>query len=192
MNVKCDIVFAGVGGQGGLSVASVIAAAAMASGLEVKQNEIHGMSQRGGAVVAMLRMSDQPIASDLIPLAGASLILSMEPLESLRYMPYLAKDGKIITATTPVKNIADYPTIEGFLDRLRANARVELIEADQIARDLGAMRAVNMIMAGAASKVLPLKTEALEKAIEKIFARKGPDVVAMNIQAFRKGREYHA
>ena len=105
--MKCDIIVAGVGGQGTLSVSSIIASAAMSEGLSVRQSEVHGMSQRGGAVVTNLRLSDQPIASDLIARGTASVILSIEPLEGLRYLEYLSPDGTLVSSTNPVVNIPD-------------------------------------------------------------------------------------
>ncbi|HSE37567.1 MAG TPA: 2-oxoacid:acceptor oxidoreductase family protein, partial [Blastocatellia bacterium] len=110
--MKYDIILAGVGGQGVLSVSAVIGSAARSQGLFVKLSEVHGMSQRGGGVVANLRLADKPIASDLIPLGGASMILSMEPLESLRYLNYLSPEGVLITSTNPVVNIPDYPNLD--------------------------------------------------------------------------------
>lgn len=187
--MKFDVVLAGVGGQGVLSVAAVIASAALERGLEVKQSEVHGMAQRGGAVLAHLRLADAPIASDLIPLGRARLILSMEPLESLRYLDHLAPDGTVITATAPVTNIPDYPPLEEVLARLRALPRVRLIDADTLARQAGSVRATNMVMVGAASRVLPLPPDALERCIASRFAAKGQSVVELNLRAFRAGRE---
>jgi indolepyruvate ferredoxin oxidoreductase beta subunit len=185
--MKYDLILAGVGGQGGLSGSVIIASAAMGSGLEAKQSEIHGMSQRGGEVQAALRLSDKPIASPLIPFGTASLILSFEPLEGLRYLPYLAPNGRLITATAPVKNIGNYPEIEGLLEQIRSIPNSILVDADKIAKKVGAARAANMVMVGAAARFLPLKTEALEQAIRKQFAAKGETIVETNIQAFREG-----
>jgi indolepyruvate ferredoxin oxidoreductase beta subunit len=187
--MKFDIVLAGVGGQGVLSVSAVIASAAMEAGLQVKQSEVHGMSQRGGAVLAHLRLSDRPIASDLIPLGRAALILSMEPLESLRYLPYLSSDGSLITSTNPVSNIVDYPPLEGVLATVRRVPRAVLLDSDRLARDAGSVRATNMVMVGAASKVLPLDQALLERYIARQFAAKGQKVVDVNLHAFRAGRE---
>jgi indolepyruvate ferredoxin oxidoreductase beta subunit len=187
--VKFDIVLAGVGGQGVLSVSAVIAAAALANGLQVKQSEVHGMSQRGGAVSANLRLSDEPIASDLVPLGCASLLLSMEPLESLRYLSYMSPSGSIITAGAPFANIPDYPPIETVHGAIRQLPRAVIVDAEKIARAAGSARAVNMVMVGAASNVLPLAPEAIERQIAERFASKGEKVVAQNLQAFRAGRE---
>jgi indolepyruvate ferredoxin oxidoreductase, beta subunit len=187
-----DIILAGVGGQGVLSVSAVIASAAMQQGLHVKQSEVHGMAQRGGAVLAHLRLSDRPIASDLIPRGRAKLILSMEPLESLRYLTYLSPEGAIITSTNPVTNIPNYPPIERVLEQVRALPHAVLLDGDALARQAGSVRAVNMVMVGAASRVLPIAPEALEHFIASRFAGKGQKVVDMNLGAFRAGREVAA
>lgn len=188
MSVKYDIVLAGVGGQGVLSIAGIIASSAMADGLRVKQSEVHGMSQRGGAVMAHLRLSDTTIASDLVPMGRANMILSMEPVESLRYLPYLATDGVLVTATTPVLNIPDYPDIDALLAQIASLPRSVQVDASKVARQAGSLRAANMVLVGCASPSLPIRLETMEHFIERTFARKGEDVVAANLKAFRAGR----
>jgi indolepyruvate ferredoxin oxidoreductase beta subunit len=187
--MKYDIIVAGVGGQGVLSVSAIIASSALREGLFVKQSEVHGMSQRGGAVLANLRLADTPVASDLIPLGSAALILSMEPLESLRYLQYLAADGAVVTSTNPLVNIANYPELEGLLTQIRALPLSRLVDGEQLARAAGSTRATNMVMVGAASHHLPVKVETLEHFIRTTFAAKGEKVVETNIKAFRAGRE---
>jgi len=188
--MKYDIVLCGVGGQGGISVSVVIARAAMASGLRVKQSEVHGMSQRGGEVLAHLRISDSEPASPTIPLGSASLILSFEPLETLRYLPWLSKDkGTVVSAIAPLKNMAGYPETERILAELKALPRAVLLDADALAREAGNVKAANMVLVGAAAKYLPLESAALEKAIQELFSRKGEAVVEANIKAFRHGLE---
>jgi indolepyruvate ferredoxin oxidoreductase beta subunit len=187
--MKFDIIMAGVGGQGTLSVSSIIAAAAMNEGLKVKQSEVHGMSQRGGAVVAHLRLSDKPIASDLIPHGAAALILSNEPLEGLRYLDYLAPDGTLISSTTPTINISDYPRIDSLLKAIRELPHSVIIDDKEIARRAGSLRATNMVMVGAASQLLPIKPETIESFIARRFMAKGERVVETNVKAFRAGRE---
>jgi len=187
--MKYDIILAGVGGQGVLSVSAIIASSAMKEGLLVKQSEVHGMSQRGGAVLANLRLSDAPIASDLIPLGGAAMILSMEPLESLRYLRYLSRSGAIVTSTNPVVNIPDYPDLDGLLDQVRSLPLSRLVDGEKLARAAGSARATNMVMVGAASHRLPVKVETLEHFIRTTFAAKGEKVVETNLKAFRAGRE---
>jgi len=188
-DVKCDIVLAGVGGQGVLSLAAAIAAAAMEEGLHVKQAEVHGMSQRGGAVTASLRLADREIASDLIPAGKAAMILSMEPLESLRYLAFLAPEGTLITSANPVRNITDYPNLEDLLRRIAALPHAIVVDAEKLAREAGSARATNMVIVGAAMHLLPLRPEAVEASVSRMFARKGEDVVAINLRALRAGRQ---
>ena len=190
--MKFDIVLAGVGGQGVLSLSSIIASGAMKEGLYVKQSEVHGMAQRGGAVLANLRLSDKPIASDLIPSGSAAMILSMEPLESLRYLSFLRPDGALITSTTPVINIPDYPDLNELLGKIRSVPGAILVESDRLAKAAGSARAANMVMVGAASHLLPVKVETMEHYIESVFKRKGDQIVEANLKAFRAGREVFA
>lgn len=187
--MKFDIKVAGVGGQGSLSVSGLIAYSAASEGLYVKQSEVHGMSQRGGAVVADLRLSDKPIAGDLIPLGSAAMILSMEPLEGLRYLKYLSPDGTLVSSTNPLVNITDYPEPAGLLEEIRALPHSVLIDGERLARLAGSARATNMVMVGAASRLLPVSPETIERSIKQLFGAKGQKVVEANLKAFRAGRE---
>ncbi len=187
--MKFDIILAGVGGQGVLSVSAVIASSAMKEGLHVKQSEVHGMSQRGGAVVANLRLSDRPIASDLIPKGAASMILSMEPIESLRYLEYLTPGGTLITAAEPVINITDYPPIADVLAQVGRVPHATIVEAERLARQAGSARATNMVMVGAASHWLPVSVDSIEHFVRTLFAAKGDKVVDTNVKALRAGRD---
>lgn len=188
--MKCDIVLAGVGGQGILSIATVIGQAAVDNNLYLKQAETHGMSQRGGAVQSYLRLSDQPIFSDLIPSGEAQLILSVEPLEALRYLKFLSTEGFVITNTTPFVNIPDYPEMEVISEYLGQLPRLVAIDAEDVAKKSGNSKSSNMVMLGAASPFIDLPLQSLEEAITKIFARKGEEVVAVNLKAFHAGRSY--
>jgi indolepyruvate ferredoxin oxidoreductase beta subunit len=187
--MKCDIVLAGVGGQGVLALAAAIATGAMQQKLHVKQAEVHGMAQRGGAVMATLRLADQPIASDLIPRGAASVILSMEPMESLRYLGYLSLQGTVVTSANPVRNIPDYPDLGNLLEQIRELPRAIVVDAETLARAAGSARATNMVMVGAAMHLLPIRPEILEAAVRSIFSRKGDDVVNVNLRALRAGQE---
>ena len=187
--MKKDIILAGVGGQGVLSIAAIIAHAAVAEHFSVRQSEVHGMAQRGGAVLAHLRLSDGAIASDLVPQGGADLIISMEPLESLRYAAWLAPEGALVTAAEPFVNIGDYPDMEDVLGAVRGFPLFRLVEAAGLARQTGFPRAVNMVMVGAASSFLPIKCETLENTIASMFSAKEAAVVEANRRAFRLGRE---
>jgi len=186
--VTYDIVFAGVGGQGVLSMAALIARAAMAEGLHLKQSEVHGMAQRGGAVQAHLRLSDGAIASDLISRGAANLILSLEPVEGLRYLPWLSPTGTLVTSANAFVNIPDYPPEAEVLRRVRALPHAILVEAERLAEESGDLLAVNTVMVGAASHLLPLQPASLEAAVRTTFARKGERTLAANLVAFAAGR----
>jgi indolepyruvate ferredoxin oxidoreductase beta subunit len=186
--MKYDIVLCGVGGQGVLSVAAIIAGAAVAEGLKVRQSEVHGMAQRGGAVLAHLRISDAAIHSDLIPGGGAQMILSMEPLESLRYADFLAPEGILITAREPFINIPGYPDLGSLYAAIEGFPRHSLVPALEIAQKTGGPKAVNMVLVGAASGRLPLKPQSMENAIKERFASKGEKIVQMNLEAFAAAR----
>lgn len=183
-----NIIIAGVGGQGILTIASIIDLAAMNLGLNVKQAEVHGMSQRGGAVESHLRISSEQIWSDLIPLGKADLILSLEPMESLRYLPFLSPEGIIVTSTEPDENIDNYPDEKEVLNEIRKSASNLLIAAKSIAREAGSSKTYNVAMLGAASPFLDMDADELEKAISMFFARKGEAIVTMNLKAFRLGK----
>ncbi len=188
--MKCDIILAGVGGQGILSIATTIGYAAVASDLYLKQAEVHGMSQRGGDVQSHLRISDKEIFSDLVPFGKADLIISVEPMESLRYLPYLSEKGWIVTNTVPFKNIPNYPALETVLAEIEKQPRKIALDADAMAKVAGNPKGMNMVMAGAASVFMDLSYEKMEEGIRKIFASKGEEVVNSNIEALRAGRKF--
>lgn len=183
-----DIVLCGVGGQGVLSVAAIIARGAMMEGFQVKQAEVHGMSQRGGAVIATMRISSEEIYSDLIAQGQADMILSMEPLESIRHIEYLKKGGQLITGKDPFINIPDYPESEKLYGVINDIPSSMIIDTKTLALEAGSARAQNMVLVGSASKVLPIKEETFLKAIEDVFSRKGETVVDTNKKAFVLGR----
>lgn len=187
--MKSDIVLSGVGGQGVLTVGAIIAEAARREGHFVKQGEVHGMSQRGGAVQAFLRISDRPIHSDLIPAGTGDLIVSLEPIEALRYIQYLGPQGTLVTAIDAFANIPDYPPRERVLGMLQKLPRVFAIEAVALAQKAGSPQIVNSVMVGAASEFLPIRAEILEACVREGFASKGEHVVAANLAAYRAGRE---
>ena len=188
--MKSDIILSGVGGQGILSIAAIIGIAAVDNKLNLKQSEVHGMSQRGGDVQSHLRLSGKSISSDLIPYGEADIIISMEPMESLRYLPWLSKGGWLVTNSSPFINITDYPETEEILDEIRKVENHIIVDADRIAREAGSVKAVNVVMLGAASPFLDVPYESLEVAVTKLFARKGESLVRLNINALKAGREY--
>jgi indolepyruvate ferredoxin oxidoreductase beta subunit len=186
--MKYDIILAGVGGQGVLSVAAGIATGAMLQGLNVRQSEVHGMAQRGGAVMSHLRISDEEIPGDLVSLGNADMILSMEPLEALRYLEYLCPSGKLVTASEAFINIPDYPDENEIISKIKSIKGSVIVDAKAIARESGNMRAGNIAMVGAASAFLPVTQEKIEEAIANMFASKGETIIEQNITAFRAGR----
>ena len=185
--MKTDIILCGVGGQGILSIATIIGEAAMKENLYIKQAEVHGMSQRGGDVQSNLRISSNPISSDLIPLGGADVIISMEPMEALRYLPFLSKDGWIITSSAPFVNIPNYPDIETIKQDLNNVKNVIVLDIEQAAKDNGVPRSANVILLGAAQKALGIEYDKLEDAIRRVFGRKGEAIVEANIKALAIG-----
>ena len=188
VSLKCDIILCGVGGQGILSIATIIGEAAMNENLYIKQAEVHGMSQRGGDVQSNLRISSEPIASDLIAKGGADVIISMEPMEALRYLPYLNKEGWVITSSAPFVNIPNYPDIEAVNRELQKLPNVIAIDIEQLAKDNAVPRSANVILLGAAQKALGIEYDKLEAAIRSVFARKGEAVVEANIKALALGK----
>jgi indolepyruvate ferredoxin oxidoreductase beta subunit len=186
--MKQDIILAGVGGQGILSIAFVIDNAALAEGLSFKQAEVHGMAQRGGAVQSHMRLSSERIWSDLIPKGEADMILSVEPLEALRYLEYLRPDGIVVTSSTPYVNIPDYPPVESVLAGIRKAGTCIIVDSEKIAKEAGTSKAQNTVMLGAASKRLILKEETLRRFIEVLFKTRGENVVQANLKAFELGR----
>lgn len=188
--MKTDIILAGVGGQGILSIAAAIGLAAVKNNLYIKQSEVHGMSQRGGDVQSHLRISDKPISSDLIPKGKADLILSVEPMEGLRYLPFLSKDGWLVTNTTPFDNINDYPAVDELLKQIKSLPNHVAIDADEIAKQAGSARSSNIVMLGAASPFIDIPFERLEDGIRQLFGKKGEELVNTNLKALRAGREF--
>lgn len=187
--MKTDIVLAGVGGQGILSIATILANAALAENLHIKQAEVHGMSQRGGDVHSMLRLSSDPIASDLIRRGTADLVVSLEPMEALRYVPFLSKKGWIVTNTVPFLNIEKYPEMETIMTDLERHGNVVAFDVDTVAKEVASPRTSNMVLLGAASPFIELDADAIERAIATVFGPKGDAIVEMNVKAFRAGRE---
>lgn len=188
--MKTDMILAGVGGQGILSIAAALGSAALTNNLYIKQAETHGMSQRGGDVQSHLRISDRPIHSDLIARGKADLILSVEPMEALRYLPYLKQDGYVVTNSTPFVNIPDYPDTEELMHTLEALPHRIIIDADTLAKEkAGNIRAGNFVMLGAASPFIEIPFEYIEEGIRAIFSRKGEAIISMNLKALHAGRE---
>ena len=186
--MKKDIILSGVGGQGILSIATVIGEAATREGLQLKQAEVHGMSQRGGDVQSNLRLSDQVIYSDLIAKGSADLIISMEPMEALRYLPYLSKDGVIITSSKPFVNIPNYPELDQVLAELSSLPKVVMADIEQLAKEAGNPKGANMVLLGMAASYLEIvSADDLRDSLCRIFERKGAAIVEANCKCFDLG-----
>ena len=185
--MKTDIILSGVGGQGILSIAAVIGEAALKEGLYMKQSEVHGMSQRGGDVQSNLRLSDRPVASDLIPLGQADLIISLEPMESLRYLPYLNAGGWLVTNVQPFINIPNYPEMEKIQAELEKLPRKVTLDVESIARETGSPRTANIVMLGASTPFIGIDYKKIAEGIRSIFGRKGDEIVALNLKALKAG-----
>jgi len=190
--MKNDIILAGVGGQGILSIAAAIGLAALENKLYMKQSEVHGMSQRGGDVQSHFRLSDKPVASDLIPAGQADLIISVEPMESLRYLPWLSEKGWLVTNSNPYINISEYPPAESIIDEIRKIKNNIIIDADSIAKECGSTKAGNIVVLGAASHFISVPYTSLESSVRKLFIRKGEEIVNINLRALKAGNEYTA
>ena len=186
---KYDIILSGVGGQGVLSVAAVISIAAMKDGYTLRQSEVHGMAQRGGAVLAHMRISKSEISSDLIPKGMADVVLSMEPMESLRYVDYLKPEGTLISAAAPYKNIPDYPKLDDIHSRIRSLKSSRIIDARKLAMEAGTMKSVNMVMVGALSTRMNIREASIEAAIKELFSSKGEKIINANLKAVALGRK---
>jgi len=188
-SMKIDIILSGVGGQGILSIAAVIGQAAVKNNLYMKQAEVHGMSQRGGDVQSNLRISDVPVASDLIAKGSADLIISLEPMESLRYLPYLKKEGWLVTNEVPLINIPDYPAMEDILSEVKKVKNHVILDVEKIAKEVGSSRVSNMVMLGASTPFLNIPYEEIQNGIRSIFERKGEEIVNLNLRALEAGRK---
>ena len=187
--MKKDIILAGVGGQGILSIATVIGKAALKENLYMKQAEVHGMSQRGGDVQSNLRISDQPIASDLIPTGQCDLIISLEPMEGLRYLPYLSAEGWLVTSETPFVNIPNYPETELLMTEINKLPHKVVLNVDKVAKEVGSARVANIVLLGATIPFLGIAYEKVQDSIREIFQRKGDEIVQLNLRALAAGKE---
>lgn len=188
--MKTDIILAGVGGQGILTIAATVGMAAVKNNLYLKQAEVHGMSQRGGDVQSHLRVSSTPIYSDLISKGSADIILSVEPMEALRYLPYLKKGGYVITNTVPFVNIPNYPELDEVLKKINSLEYKVALDADSIAKDAGSSRASNIVMLGAAIPFIGFTLEQIEEGVRILFGKKGDDIVDVNLKALNAGYKF--
>lgn len=187
--MKTNIILSGVGGQGILTIAAVLDTAALNQDLFIKQSEVHGMSQRGGAVQSHVRISDKEIHSDLIPEGKADLILSVEPMESLRYLPFLKKDGWLVTDSETFINTSNYPEKSDLFDQIKKHPNHVIIDATEIAKKIGNSKVANIVLLGAASALIPLSEDSLIAAIKELFQHKSEKIVKLNLEAFSEGKK---
>lgn len=187
--MKTNIILSGVGGQGILTIAAVLDTAALSANLFIKQSEVHGMSQRGGAVQSHVRISDKEVFSDLIPEGKADLILSVEPMELLRYLPFLNEDGWLVTDSEPFINTANYPDKNDLFDQIKKHPNNIIVNATEIAKSIGNSKVANMVLLGASSAILPLSEESMLEAIKKLFQHKGERIIKLNQEAFFEGKK---
>lgn len=186
--MKKDIILAGVGGQGILTIATIIGDAAAEAGINLKQAEVHGMSQRGGDVQSNLRLSTEPIYSDLIKQGAADMIISMEPMEALRYLPYLGKEGWVVTSSEPFVNIPNYPSKDELMAELDSLPHTSVQPIEDLAKENSMPKSANVILLGMAAKYIEILTpEQLRQSICRVFASKGEKIVEMNCKAFDLG-----
>ena len=188
--MKIDIILAGVGGQGILSIAAAIGQAALINHLNIKQSEVHGMSQRGGEVMSHLRISSNPIASDLIPVGAADMIISVEPMEALRYLNFLSNTGWLITNTKPFENINNYPDYTQLMKTIEALPSRVFLDADEMANEAGSAKASNMVILGSSVPFLKLSVDSVEQGIRTVFASKGERIIDLNLKAMKMGMDY--
>ncbi|MBQ6988808.1 MAG: indolepyruvate oxidoreductase subunit beta [Alistipes sp.] len=186
--MKKDIILAGVGGQGILTIATIIGEAAATLGINLKQAEVHGMSQRGGDVQSTLRLSTEPIYSDLIREGSADLIISMEPMEALRYVPYLVEQGWVVTSSHPYKNIPNYPDEQQIVEELESLPHTVMLPIEDLARQNNMPKSANVVLLGMAARYIEiLSPTEMRESIKRVFASKGEAVVEMNLRAFDLG-----
>jgi indolepyruvate ferredoxin oxidoreductase, beta subunit len=190
MKGKINIVLTGVGGQGVITAANILGKAAVRVGVNVFVSEVHGMAQRGGSVNGTVRLGD--VSGPLVPAGSASAMLSMEPLEALRYIGYTNKKTKIITDIVPVIPFTvatgdeKYPEVEKIFEELEKYGELYKIDAVKLAKEAGALITKNVVMLGAlaGAEVLPFKSEVLLDTILENVPKKYQNI---NKKAFELG-----
>ena len=187
--MKTDIILAGVGGQGILSIAAALGSAALNNNLYMKQAETHGMSQRGGSVVTYVRYGKK-VYSPVIDKGEADFIVSFEKLEAARYVEYLRPDGRIVVNTQEIDPMpviigaAQYP--ENLIEKMEAlGIKVDAMDCLSLAEEAGSSKAVNIVLMGRLSKYFDIPVEKWQKAIEECVPAK---FVELNHKAFALGR----
>jgi indolepyruvate ferredoxin oxidoreductase beta subunit len=193
MKVRCDIIVAGVGGQGVILVAEILGNAAMKAGLEAMVSEIHGMAQRGGSVISHIRMG-RKVYSPTITEASSDIILGFEPIETLRSLRFANEQTRIIMNSKPTIPISvatgayEYPVLHEIVKRCeKLTEHIAVIDAFKIAQDTGSLLTVNMVLLGALAKtgLLPVREETLVQAIIEQVPEK---LTSLNLKAFEAGK----
>lgn len=190
MDKLTSVMIAGVGGQGTVLASKILSLVAMKAGLDVKQSEIHGMSQRGGSVVTHVRFGEK-VHSPLVPAGAADYIIAFEELEALRCLPYLKKDGLFIVNTQQmlpmpvITGAAQYPA-EPVADMISQGLRVITLDASGIGLEKGDARAANLVLLGALSGALGIGEGIWHAAIKACLR---PNLLQMNMEAFQAGKE---
>jgi indolepyruvate ferredoxin oxidoreductase beta subunit iorB len=184
-----NVMIVGVGGQGSLLASKLLGRLLLSEGLDVKVSEVHGMSQRGGSVVTYVRYGEH-VYSPVIDEEGADFIVSFELLEAARWLPYLKKDGVIVTNTQQIDPMpvitgnATYP--EELVKKMKeTGARVDALNCLELAEKAGSAKAVNLVLMGRLSHYFDLEDEKWQKAIEESVP---PRFLEMNRKAFELGR----
>jgi indolepyruvate ferredoxin oxidoreductase beta subunit len=189
-----NIVLAGVGGQGTLLAAEAIGVAAVKDELNVRVSEIHGMAQRGGAVVSTVRIGEDALSSTVLD-GQADVLLGFEPFETLRNLKYASEKTLVMMSTERIpptelaaKNVK-YPSVEKLVEKVRIfTCHVVLVDAPRLAKKAGSSLAQNVVLLGALAGTggLPVKTESLKEAIRELVPAKH---LEMNLRAFELGLE---
>ncbi|MDY0087276.1 MAG: indolepyruvate oxidoreductase subunit beta [Coriobacteriia bacterium] len=181
------VMLAGVGGQGTILAADVLAKTALAAGLDVKLSEVHGMAQRGGSVDTVVRFGDK-VASPVTNLGCADHLVAFEMIEAARQLPYLRQGGRLLVNSRimdplPVL-IGDLPAPSGVEEALVAEGAV-FIDAEQLACEAGSPKSANVVLLGALSTGLAFSQELWA---EVIGGRVPPASLEFNLRAFELGR----
>ena len=186
-NMSCKIIVSGVGGQGAITIAQLILGAAFKDNLYALQSEVHGMSQRGGAVNAHVIVSSMEVFSPVVMAGDGDILISLEPLETLRYLPLLKSGAHVIAAMEPVVNMDNYPEREELMGALARIPGVQLIDTETHSRALNAKKSGNIILLGVAARHMGIASARWREALTERFAGKGEAIITKNIEAFECG-----